>query len=321
MQLQRSPLVNRVSDLINEESISWNVELVDSVFGEDEARLIKGISLSMGLQKYRVVWGGERSGVYSVSSGYRLLLDPQILRSIEEKLFKKIWLINCPPKMRIVLWRFLWCYVLMRACLFGKWIAHSPFYPRCLLDVESVNHVIRYCAYARAAWKDLFLNWPSGVDRLPFYEWLSWLVDSNSATNHTIITITIWGLWNARNKLVHERKNQRVKELITFLKGYGAEHSSLFLGSVGMALADHVVVPWSPSLSLMVKVNVDAGWSHAKRVASSGVVIRDERGLALGPCMRHTNWVLTSFTAEAMPVIHELRLALDMGFYQVIIEN
>lgn len=55
-------------------SHSWDTDLVDWIFENEEVQLIKSIPLSLFSQKNMLVWGREHSGVYSVRSNYRLLL-------------------------------------------------------------------------------------------------------------------------------------------------------------------------------------------------------------------------------------------------------
>lgn len=46
IQSMRTPLVRYVADLILLEEMTWNVDLVDSIFSDEEAKIIKGIPLS-----------------------------------------------------------------------------------------------------------------------------------------------------------------------------------------------------------------------------------------------------------------------------------
>lgn len=76
----------------------------------------------------------------------------------------------------------------------------------------------------------------------------------------------------------------------------------------------------APSQGLL-KVNVDAGFILEKRIACSGVVIRNEKGDIMGACCRLTRWVPSSFTTEAQAVIHGLRFDQDLGFHSMILEG
>ncbi|MBA0812842.1 hypothetical protein Gohar_026776 [Gossypium harknessii] len=45
--------------------------------------------------------------------------------------------------------------------------------------------------------------------------------------NKELAAITIWALWYARNKLIHEGILQSVNDVFTFVRGYGREYRVL----------------------------------------------------------------------------------------------
>lgn len=94
----RVGFVERVSELIWVDGIRWNWDLVDSLFGMEEATLIKGIPLPSVPQPDTVVWGGKRSGEYTVQSGYRILLQSSKMRYTGHEVFKLLWNVRCPSK-------------------------------------------------------------------------------------------------------------------------------------------------------------------------------------------------------------------------------
>lgn len=98
--------------------MAWNVDLVNSVFFVNETMLIKSIPLSTFRQDDCVVWGGEHSDIYSVRNGYQLLLWLPILQQMDNRLFKQIWLLSCPPKIRIAMWKFLRFFLPTKLCLY-----------------------------------------------------------------------------------------------------------------------------------------------------------------------------------------------------------
>ncbi|XP_012435476.1 uncharacterized protein LOC105762113 [Gossypium raimondii] len=155
--------VERVSDLIMPNMRVWNEPLIDSIFSPEEAFLIRNIPLSSFPQENRVVWGGEGLGIYIVRSGYRLLLQTPNFTIREHTLFKQIWGLSCPPKIKIALWKFVNAYVPTKSSLYDKRIASDPTCPRCHLDVENVNHVFRLCVFARDVWVALEYTTPVHV--------------------------------------------------------------------------------------------------------------------------------------------------------------
>lgn len=78
-----------VAKLIDNNTRQWNNDVIDGVFAEEEAVLIKQIPLSRIASEDALTWPHSQDGRYNCKSGYRFL---------KEEL--KRHLLNC-PKMRI----------------------------------------------------------------------------------------------------------------------------------------------------------------------------------------------------------------------------
>lgn len=126
-------------------------------------------------------------------------------------------------------------------------------------------------------------------------------------------------IWYTRNKLLHKRTNQRVEDLVVFVRSYCAEIEALTEGVYRSPPS--LVVRCFLQLTSLVKINVDANFFLAQRKAYSGVSIKDEHGQIMGDCSRLTYQVPTIFTAEALVVVHGLRFALELGFLPIILEG
>ena len=64
-----------VDSLIDSATGWWNINLIDWCFHPPEARLIKSLPLSSIPLPDSLVWSSEKSGSYSVKSGYKLLCE------------------------------------------------------------------------------------------------------------------------------------------------------------------------------------------------------------------------------------------------------
>ena len=63
--------------LINPVSGWWNVHFIDRHFYPPDAKLIKSLPLCSTPQPDILIWPKEKSGNYSVKSGYKLLCEWQ----------------------------------------------------------------------------------------------------------------------------------------------------------------------------------------------------------------------------------------------------
>ena len=64
-----------VSSLIDPITRQWQTELVDGLFGEEDAEIIKRIPLSQVAAEDELFWPFTSSGTYSCKSGYRFLKE------------------------------------------------------------------------------------------------------------------------------------------------------------------------------------------------------------------------------------------------------
>ena len=65
----------RVSELIDQDTSSWNLELIRGIFLPHEAEAILGLVLSSRLLEDRLVWVLSLNGRFSVQSAYTVAID------------------------------------------------------------------------------------------------------------------------------------------------------------------------------------------------------------------------------------------------------
>ncbi|MBA0756787.1 hypothetical protein Gogos_005467 [Gossypium gossypioides] len=113
-------------------------------------------------------------------------------------------------------------------------------------------------------------------------------------------------IWFARNCIVHEGTNQSMGEIVSFIHNYYVE--LVFVIPMNNVVSG-IQVQWSPPLTGVVKINVDARFRLNQKKAAVGVVIRDENREILEACCKITYHVLSVFIAETIAVIHGLQFA------------
>ena len=101
-----------VASLIDPITRRWNEELVDGLFVPEDAELIKKIPLSRNAAEDNLYWSYSPSRNYLCKSGYRFLKEEVELLSnplappiYEKRVWKEIWQIQAPPKIKNFLWR------------------------------------------------------------------------------------------------------------------------------------------------------------------------------------------------------------------------
>ncbi|GMI97004.1 hypothetical protein like AT4G29090 [Hibiscus trionum] len=313
------PDVKWVADLIDSDAGCWKSDLVRAIFSPNEALEILSIPLSMGPQPDTKVWCGEKSGSYSVRSGYRMLLPLSPNPPQNDSLFRVIWNSNCPSKMNIQCWKFIRNFVPTKINLCVRKVASDPTCVKCLQASEDIIHVLCECVLAKQVWDRISIKEPTNATDLSLHDWLTEVFIINEQHRIQEIIITLYALWFARNKFVFEGIAMKTEEIITYVRGYCLDLCAL-KSSLAPANATSSVC-WSPPSPPFVKINVDARFNATTKSAQVGVLIRDSEGLILGAKAAKLNHTSSSFATEAEAVVHGVRLALDLGFRNAVVEG
>lgn len=161
-------------------------------------------------------------------------------------------------------------------------------------------------------------KWPSQVAVMDFDDWLHWIFMLNNI-NKEEVAITIWAIWHARNKFVHEKQNQSVETVVTFIRGFGQEFRK---ASVPLQHPQpRSIVHWEPPSGHWVKINVDASFSVSTNKAASGFVVRNNEGQIMGSGYKNHHLISSVVRAEAMAGLDGLHFAIDLGFTHVVLET
>ena len=149
-----------VSALIDHETKRWKAKLIRVVFLPFEADAILNIPLSFNLLEDKLIWIGNRKGDFTMKSAYYIALG---LVETDESgecstgdprtpLWKKMWHLKIPAKIRIFAWRTCMNGLPTKLNLCKRGVNISPLCPICDQEVESIAHVLFQCDLALQVW-------------------------------------------------------------------------------------------------------------------------------------------------------------------------
>ena len=189
-----------VNVLINEESQTWNEQLIDGLFVPKEAELVKKIPLSRHSVDDKMFWPWTQSGAYTCKSGYRFLKMEDEEDGMEEvqngdKVFwQSIWGLRIPNKVKNFLWRACREAIPIKANLKRRHITENDRCERCRNKEETVLYVLWTCSKLDSVWTQT--EWSSrqtsGVTS--FKELLSWVLTNHK--NRELLAMVTWGIWH-----------------------------------------------------------------------------------------------------------------------------
>jgi hypothetical protein len=139
----------------------------------------------------------------------------------------------------------------------------------------------------------------------------------------TIAFVSLWHIWDARNKTREEDIFLHPRVI--------AEKALAYVRMIDMHLYKLVycqrrettssVPKWSPPPAGMVLVNFDAAVFNSSSSMGAGVVIRDNNGNCLAACNEKHHEVATPEIAEAVAMRRAIVFAKDEGFTDVILAS
>ena len=205
-----------VDSLILDDSRAWNVDMVQAIFPEDVAMKVLQVPISRHGGEDFASWPHTRFGQYTVRSGYNLARSSRFCdqrsrskRGLSSdtigncKLWKSLWSTKAPGKMKITVWRFA------HDCLpsgHNLRVRRIPASPNCIFcgRHEAIEHTLLFCPFAREVWEAVSAEYQINLRRKFFTSTRTWVLDffhRCSAMEATTLTVTLWHIWDARNKV------------------------------------------------------------------------------------------------------------------------
>lgn len=140
-----------VSSLKDMQGVGWDANIIRDIFTERDAKLILSIPLDVHSREYKLIWAKEDSGIFTVKSCYRAIV--QELQGGDIKEWTKIWKLKIPPKAKILFWQAC-SKCLPTAEALNQRKVDCPLQCQvCAEEDESTMHVFMKCEVAKFYWR------------------------------------------------------------------------------------------------------------------------------------------------------------------------
>ncbi|MBA0575090.1 hypothetical protein Golob_024235, partial [Gossypium lobatum] len=229
------------------------------------------------------------SGEFNVRSAYKLLQrstdNPRAyaLQIIYRKFYKKIWSLNIPTKIKIIIWRLSWNYLPTKVNLQHRKLTVNTRCPRCGEVAETMNHLFRECPVTVEVWRALSLQ--------------------------NIM------MFQSENKRVHEGKVSNGKEVARFVNNYIIELT-------GFEKRDSKIIKenkrWKYPQWEFIKINFDGAYNQNQNRSATVVVARDSEGKILLSCSEIHNEISSAFAAGAIACQKAVQVGVEKGWQSLV---
>ncbi|CAL2254324.1 unnamed protein product [Prunus armeniaca] len=281
----------------------WDEELLKANFWEQEVKAILQIPLASTHREDKLIWHYDRRGKYSVISGYMVAcMKKQRENGMEgsstqdgTSLWKKLWNLQVPNKIKFFLWRCIWGFLPSKQNLYHRRILNSPIHPCCGKKVESVIHAIWACNEVKAIWS--LSPWSANRHEwriTSFKELWQAVIVVSSKKEVDLFAFLCWDIWNDTNNLLFQGRSLESVSMFNKALAYQTEFYSVNpapICSHNRQGPSHSCVNWHAPLDGQYKINVDG----ATKLAG----------------------------AQAMELIaakEGLQFAYDLGFHDIMLE-
>jgi hypothetical protein len=217
--------IHFVSDLLTS-SGQWNADLINQIFFPVDVVAILKIPLRTSSEDC-LAWEPEKHGLYSVKSAYKLLFTGRQQESGDiqasssgDPVWRKLWKIEVPPKVRVFWWRVLHGFLPTKHTLYNMHIERLPNCGICRASEESIKHVLMECTVARIFW---WITKDTTAIKIPKLQEVTWardLLDGKicSRKDAAIILCGMWSLWMQRNKRCHGEASLPIQKAVQWVR-------------------------------------------------------------------------------------------------------
>ncbi|XP_068323301.1 uncharacterized protein [Pyrus communis] len=330
----------RVSALICPESGRWNLSFLQPFITGEAMQAIEETSLRDLSRNDRLICDLSKNGCYSVKSGYRWLQSRSMavrdkrrpsVQEVPKALWKGIWKLEVPLKLRHFLWLIVHNCLPTRDALFRRRSSQVSTCPICCCHDETIEHIFLSCSWVAPIWFGGALGYK--VDRLSLPDWLEWIlavfspnfcISGDSKWRRSYIVFTCWCIWKARCDFVFNGVSINPSKVLAAIS---AVVSSFFgaramdearRGGVGRRVSPNA--RWCAPVFPFVKINVDASWSKASKKGFVEMIVRDMESKFVAAA-RYAIIAPSAAAAEASALLHGCQFGADLGVRYVILES
>ena len=174
-----------------------------------------GIPISFRLPEDSVIWAGTSNGYFTVKSAYGVA--QKCLKEVSSRpdmgsssnnskmkaIWKMVWQMECPSKIKHFMWRACRNILPTRNRLKVKGVDCEDCYALGG-DCETLGHILWDCIFAKEVWSETKIKLPALPKPMNVFLNLVWeIVDSCPNVNWVLFAVTAWSLWNNRNSVIH----------------------------------------------------------------------------------------------------------------------
>lgn len=177
----------------------------------------------------------------------------------------------------------LLCRLLTNELRMKRGLTVNASCPRCGYHIEDMEHLLRDCVVTKDVWINVAgLHWFSKDKQLNLNSWLKRNSKPHSQTDpywNIVFVVSLWQIWNDRNKKVFENSDPILHKTLSFIYNYASVIKQAFTRSVILTQHSPQLIKWFPPPIGKIKLNMDGCARGDPGEGGFGGVFRDEKGV------------------------------------------
>ena len=281
-------------------------------------------------------WHYDRSGILSVKSVYGMLVRTRQRRvdwieerpagsnqEREEKMWQKLWKVQVPSKVRMFLWRLAHQSLPTGDVRHHRHMADTSVCSICGAE-DSWRHSLLNCTMSRCVWalaNEGVTQHMNMIEEPSAKQWIFSLIDTLDHADFVEMVVTLWAIWYARRRLIHEGEQQSPMSTFMFVRSFLDDLAQTPAPSNGQRRMAPIApaLKWIKPPSGCAKINADAAIAKTGEGGSLAVVCRSEDGVFLGASAITMHGSYTPPAMEALACREALALAQDLNIQNICV--
>ena len=187
-------------------------------------------------------------------------------------------------------------------------------------ECESSGHILWDCVITAEVWTEVGINLPTVKQPMKNFIDVVWtLKERDGVAEWELFAIAAWMIWNNRNNFKHKGRCKEPKRIALDAREYMQEGEIDHRPLCGSR--SQVRSKWCPPRQGSFKVNVDGAVFSSLKSCGIRVVIRNEAGQIMGAMSRFLPLPLGAMEVEAKAMEEGIKLAWDLGLWEVEMES
>lgn len=273
-------------------------------------------------------WAEDPRGLFSVRSAYNMIfriktgreawlegIEDMSSNTGERRGWSSIWGMQVPSKLKVFTWRLAQHSLPMNDILHHRNMAQSHECAICGA-ADNWRHSMLDCTMLRSVWAlastDLAEHMCMNMDDSA-KGWLFAMHESLPQQEFTTMIVTLWAIWHARRKLIHEGVFQTPLSTHSFISSYMSDLKLIFKPATRTRPATQPrLANWLPPCVEHAKLNIDAATPRAGGYGAVAVICRDISGAYQGASVVVFRNIDEPEVLECLAIREALALADDL---------